>query len=55
MKLVQSMKASCKAEEHKFYRGEESMTEECNAIKCKKLYTKNTGNIPQNDINCVLT
>jgi len=35
MKLVQSMKASCKAEEHKFYRGEESMTEECNTIKCK--------------------
>ena len=35
MKLVQSMKASCKAEERKFYRGEESMTEECNAIKCQ--------------------
>ena len=35
MKLVQSMKASCKVEEHKLYRGEESITEECNTIKRK--------------------
>ena len=40
MKLVQSMKASCKAKEHKFYRGEESMTEECNAIKCKAKFAE---------------
>ena len=34
MKLVQSMKTSCKAEEQKFYRGDESMTGVCNIVKC---------------------
>jgi len=40
MKLAQSMKASCKSEEQKFYRGDESMTGVCSIVKCSTKFAE---------------